>query len=1036
MLPLRIDLQGFLTYRDRTILDFCRDWLWAITGKNGAGKSAIFDGITFALYGQHRGGDQHDEQLISQGADFLRVAFDFAVGPNAYRVERTITRRARRRGSSGAASYAKTTQAYTIDSTEPDPTRADPVPNTDRVAGLEEWVRRTVGLDYEAFVSSVLLKQGEAERFLMAKPRERKDILIELLNLAPYVRLEEVAKRHRRDRAEELLRLDKLLEPLAGATPEAIRTAEDRRDTLGGRLAQLRDALTRASLTLENARRHARLAKDLTDTRTRLTTVLATLGAAEMIERDFAELGRLEAALPDLQAIVGYRAKASQAEKAASELRRAAGEIDVAGLEVRSRELIALETSAEQAYVSGREATAIARRAAEAVSPLAETGREVARLNREIFEAGTELERLCPALAERPAVEERYRACDEADRAIGYLRELRQQRQELAAVRGQLPGAEARLRALRQSTEDLRRQCEDLRNRAGQAAEETQRTREALAERRSDLSKIDEDLRQRRAAQAEGRCSRCGQLVDAAHIQREIGEAEERAQSLRETVQGLARQANAGESAAKQLLSQAAAVEQQARTTEAEANKVERQIGVLRQRRETAERQIERTILGLPELYREEAEPEAYPTEARLAEVQRLASGLIAARARRDELAALAGKAGSFQGRIQQAQQSIVDLQACYPDEDLAAAVERHASLSREASRLAELEECAAEAWRAARERARVAREAHESAARRQRELLDQASHRDGEAKSARSALAALVDRAKPVWPDAESVTQSDLATLRIRATQLAPARERKATLEEARNSRGALEARVGTLVEEIGQIPEADRISEVEAERRLATTRREVAEREDEYHQAAVAATTLAQQLRKRQEFLRQRDEVRTAHADYDTLARHFGKDGLQSWLVQAAQETIGHSANDFLARISEGWLQLKMEPKGEDLEILVTDLSSGQEAMDAAFISGSQQFRAAVALALAVGQYSGGGSRQIRSVIIDEGFGSLDEDGRREMIGQLKGLSGVLDRVILVSHQEAFQDAFPNGYHVEKQDGISHVSLRSGER
>lgn len=42
-------------------------------------------------------------------------------------------------------------------------------------------------------------------------------------------------------------------------------------------------------------------------------------------------------------------------------------------------------------------------------------------------------------------------------------------------------------------------------------------------------------------------------------------------------------------------------------------------------------------------------------------------------------------------------------------------------------------------------------------------------------------------------------------------------------------------------------------------------------------------------------------------------------------------------------------------------------------------------------------------------------------------------KGLAGLLDRVILVSHQDEFHDAFPNGYHIVKTGGISRAYLRN---
>ena len=86
--------------------------------------------------------------------------------------------------------------------------------------------------------------------------------------------------------------------------------------------------------------------------------------------------------------------------------------------------------------------------------------------------------------------------------------------------------------------------------------------------------------------------------------------------------------------------------------------------------------------------------------------------------------------------------------------------------------------------------------------------------------------------------------------------------------------------------------------------------------------------------------------------------------------------------------------------------------------------FISGSQQFRTSVALAAGIGQYAGRGIGSVRSLIIDEGFGSLDSQGRQEMIDELRNLSNLMDRVIVVSHQEDFQDRtlFPTGYLLRK--------------
>jgi DNA repair protein SbcC/Rad50 len=97
-----------------------------------------------------------------------------------------------------------------------------------------------------------------------------------------------------------------------------------------------------------------------------------------------------------------------------------------------------------------------------------------------------------------------------------------------------------------------------------------------------------------------------------------------------------------------------------------------------------------------------------------------------------------------------------------------------------------------------------------------------------------------------------------------------------------------------------------------------------------------------------------------------------------------------------------------------------------AGGEPIAVAFLSGSQRFRVAVSVALAVGRFASGRARPLESVIIDEGFGSLDKDGLRAMADELKRLQQLssLRRVILVSHQEEFTDQFPVGYRLSPAD------------
>jgi DNA repair exonuclease SbcCD ATPase subunit len=127
--------------------------------------------------------------------------------------------------------------------------------------------------------------------------------------------------------------------------------------------------------------------------------------------------------------------------------------------------------------------------------------------------------------------------------------------------------------------------------------------------------------------------------------------------------------------------------------------------------------------------------------------------------------------------------------------------------------------------------------------------------------------------------------------------------------------------------------------------------------------------------------------------------------------------------------------YLKLSGEAEGEGASGKALDLESynrvtGEKPINVAFLSGSQKFRVAVSLALGIGQYASRQHRPIESVIIDEGFGCLDSQGRQVMIQELQNLRSQMRCILLVSHQEEFAEAFSDGYHFELKDGATKVS------
>jgi len=206
MIPLRVSLEGFLSYREKQVIDFDGSTLWMLWGPNGVGKSAVFDAITFALFGAHRAGSgaRNVKELINHHADKFIIEFDFIVDGVAYRIRRTCPRVGR-----------PTREAFILqkyDSHSTDEIEVTRIAGTDGDDGFKEWVDRTVGLDYQSFTSSVLLLQGKSEQLLNVDPKDRYEILAELIDLSCYQRLHEEADKRRKKYRDESGALEQQLQ--------------------------------------------------------------------------------------------------------------------------------------------------------------------------------------------------------------------------------------------------------------------------------------------------------------------------------------------------------------------------------------------------------------------------------------------------------------------------------------------------------------------------------------------------------------------------------------------------------------------------------------------------------------------------------------------------------------------------------------------------------------------------------------------------------------------------------------------------------
>jgi exonuclease SbcC len=205
MRPLRLDLAGFTVFRDPTTIDFTGADFFALVGPTGAGKSSVLDGICFALYGTvPRWDDRRSiENALAPSAAQARVRLVFSAGAARYVASRVVRRDSKGKVSTSHAGLERLPDGFDLAAFDTAPAQRGADSLGTVLAGtpaeMDAAVVAAVGLPYEQFTSSILLPQGEFARFLHAKPKERQDILVNLLGLNVYRRVAERAGAVQRD---------------------------------------------------------------------------------------------------------------------------------------------------------------------------------------------------------------------------------------------------------------------------------------------------------------------------------------------------------------------------------------------------------------------------------------------------------------------------------------------------------------------------------------------------------------------------------------------------------------------------------------------------------------------------------------------------------------------------------------------------------------------------------------------------------------------------------------------------------------------
>ena len=298
MRPLKLTLSAFGPYAAETVLDLAqlgRGGLYLVTGDTGAGKTTLFDAITYALYDHSSGGVREGAMLRSKYAEpgtptFVELEFEV-------RGQRCTVRRnpeylrPKARG-----------EGFTTEKADACLTYADGRPPVTRAKDVTAAVVDIIGLDYNQFSQIAMIAQGQFTRLLNASTEERSKIFRKLFRTQPYQRLQERLQAENaaltRQREEQSVRIGQLLSGLSWAEGDADGAVLDALAPLceaGGQASPeavlpLLDALLAGQEQALSAATAAR-----TEAEAELDKLQQTLGRAEQAEKLRLELTAAQA---------------------------------------------------------------------------------------------------------------------------------------------------------------------------------------------------------------------------------------------------------------------------------------------------------------------------------------------------------------------------------------------------------------------------------------------------------------------------------------------------------------------------------------------------------------------------------------------------------------------------------------------------------------------------------------------------------------------------------------------------------------------
>jgi len=181
----------------------------------------------------------------------------------------------------------------------------------------------------------------------------------------------------------------------------------------------------------------------------------------------------------------------------------------------------------------------------------------------------------------------------------------------------------------------------------------------------------------------------------------------------------------------------------------------------------------------------------------------------------------------------------------------------------------------------------------------------------------------------------------------------------------------------------------------------------------------------------------LERREKLAADKSIYDELRTAFGVKGVPAMIIEAAVPEIEAEANRLLAQMTGGRMHVRFDTQRETLagevrEALEIHIADELGTREYSLYSGGEAFRVNFAIRIALSKLlARRAGAQLETLVIDEGFGTQDAQGRERLVEAINAVQGDFARVLVITHIDELKDAFPTRIQVTKTPDGSVIQV-----